>query len=284
MTDTSTNNNTDRYAVFGNPISHSKSPRIHSRFAELTAEQLTYTAELVPEGEFASHARNFFANGGKGLNITVPFKLDALAFADELTPRAAMAGAVNTLWADEHGTVTGDNTDGVGMLTDITINLDWQVSNQRVLVLGAGGAVRGVLGPLLDQQPQQLVIANRTVSKAETLAQFFADQYPSLSIASSSFSDLPEQPFGLIVNGTSASLGGDLPPLHPTLVDAQTCCYDMMYSPDLTVFLQWAKDQGSTQLSDGLGMLVEQAAESFFQWRGQRPPTNIVLDEIRRNS
>ncbi|GAA5315980.1 MAG: shikimate dehydrogenase [Candidatus Pelagadaptatus aseana] len=268
----------DQYAVFGNPIAHSKSPDIHGQFASQTGEALQYTKQLVAEDQFAAAAREFFATGGKGLNITVPFKLDAYEFADQLTERATNAGAVNTLKLEADGSIIGDNTDGFGMVSDITDNQGWTVKGKRVLVLGAGGAVRGVLQPLLEQNPELVVVANRTVAKADALAEQFK-RYGK--IAGCGFDELSGQPFDLVINGTSASLSGDLPPLPDDLLAEGSCCYDMMYGADLTVFLHWAKERGCSNLADGLGMLVGQAAESFFVWRGVRPEITPVILSLR---
>lgn len=269
----------DQYAVFGNPIAHSKSPRIHTEFAEQTGQQLQYTKQLVAEDKFAEAARAFFNNGGRGLNITVPFKLDAYSFADQLTARAECAGAVNTLALQADGSILGDNTDGCGMVSDITEHLGWSIRNKRVLILGAGGAVRGVLQPLLSQQPAQLVIANRTLTKAIELVQRFENIG---LVTACAFSDLSGQQFDLVINGTSASLSGQLPPLPDDLLSADAACYDMMYGAEPTVFLQWAKDHGCKHSADGLGMLVGQAAESFAWWRGVRPAVEPVIAQLRR--
>jgi shikimate dehydrogenase len=268
----------DQYAVFGNPVAQSKSPAIHARFAEQTGEQLQYSKQLVAKGAFSETADAFFAAGGKGLNITVPFKQDAYSYAAKLTVRARRAGAVNTLTMRE-GVVQGDTTDGVGMLRDITENLGWTVAGQRVLVLGAGGAVRGILEPLLEQQPQHVVIANRTVSKALQLSKAFAEMGYILGC---DIDMLPGQRFDLIINGTSASLQGSLPPLPDDLLHEGGRAYDMMYSAQPTVFLQWAQQHGAAATADGLGMLVEQAAESFSIWRGVRPATQPVISAIRQ--
>lgn len=268
----------DRYAVFGNPVAHSKSPQIHSAFAQQTSQALSYDKQHVEEDAFASAAKAFFAEGGKGLNITVPFKLDAYDFADRLSKRARQAGAVNTLILTEDGSLQGDNTDGVGMVRDITENLGWPIAAKRILVLGAGGAVRGILGPVLAEQPAEVVIANRTASKAEQLATAFSKEG---NIRANAFDALGEEPFDLIINGTSASLGGELPPIPAAAVGNDTFCYDMMYGAEDTAFNAWAKTQGCAAAADGLGMLVEQAAESFFLWRGCRPETGEVIAAIR---
>ena len=270
---------TDKYAVFGNPIGHSKSPVIHGQFAEQTAQSLTYNKQLVAEDGFEAAADSFFNSGGKGLNITVPFKQDAYSYAARTTPRARRAGAVNTLSREADGTVLGDTTDGVGLVNDIKDNLGWDIRHKRVLILGAGGAVRGVLEPLLEEQPQHIVIANRTVDKALQLAKGFAEFGYLLGCG---FDMLDEQHFDLIINGTSAGLQGELPPLPDSLIDnhSATACYDMLYGAEPTPFVQWAQQRGA-QTSDGLGMLVEQAAESFALWRGVRPQTAPVIADLR---
>ena len=270
---------TDKYAVFGNPIAHSKSPNIHHQFAEQTGQDLSYSKQLVADDGFETAADAFFASGGKGLNITVPFKQDAYAYVARTTPRARRAGAVNTLSLEADGTILGDTTDGVGLVNDIINNLGWEVRHKRVLVLGAGGAVRGVLEPLLAQQPQHIVIANRTVDKALQLSKGFAEFGYLLGCG---FDMLDEQQFDLIINGTSAGLQGDLPPLPDSLIDANgaTACYDMLYGAKPTPFMQWAAQRGA-KVSDGLGMLVGQAAESFALWRGMRPETAAVIASLR---
>lgn len=267
---------TDRYAVFGNPIAHSKSPLIHAEFARQTGEDVTYDRQLVEEGNFTQAAHDFFAGNGCGLNITVPFKLDAFSFADQLTERARQAGAVNTLKKMPDGKILGDNTDGAGLLRDITQNLGWNITGKRVLVLGAGGAVRGVIAPLLAEHPQRIVIANRTLAKAEELARIFG----AGKIVRASSLNIHARPFDIVINGTSASLGGAMPDLDPAILNPGACCYDMMYGKELTPFLQWAKSHGA-QVADGLGMLVEQAAESFYLWRGVRPETKPVMALLR---
>jgi shikimate dehydrogenase len=268
---------TDRYAVIGNPIAHSKSPQIHQAFAQQTGDQLVYTAELVELGGVEAFVKDFAANNGKGLNVTVPFKQDAFQIATELSPRAQRAGAVNTLKL--HGDIIyGDTTDGVGLLNDLTQNHQIQLKDKRILIVGAGGAVRGVLEPLLLATPQQLVIANRTLSKAEQLAQDFASFG---AISASSFAALAGERFDLVINGTSASLAGELPPLPEQLFAAEACAYDMMYGAEPTAFLNWAAQQGAEDCYDGLGMLVEQAAESFYIWRKKRPETRGVIEQLR---
>ncbi len=268
----------DNYAVFGNPIAHSKSPTLQTAFAEQTQQELTYKAQCVELNHFETAANKFFANNGKGLNITVPFKEDAFNYAKKLTPRAKRAGAVNTLVLQSNGEVVGDNTDGVGLVTDITSHLNWKIKGKRILILGAGGAVRGILEPFIQESPSTIVIANRTKEKAEKLANDFSDIFP---ITACSFSELAGQSFDLIINGTSASLSGKLPPLPIGITTENTCCYDMMYSKQLTPFLLWAEENSVKNISDGLGMLVCQGAESFFIWRGVRPETKAVIDTLR---
>lgn len=267
----------DRYAVMGNPIAHSKSPEIHTYFAEQTCQDMVYDKILVEEGSFTRQAQQFFADGGQGLNITVPFKEEAYAFADQLTPRAQQAGAVNTLALQKDGTTLGDTTDGAGLAADLQAK-QWPVQGRNILVLGAGGAVRGIMQALLDQQPALLVIANRTLSKAETIAELFRSHG---KLQACEFGELAGGAFDLIINGTSASLAGDLPPLPEGVVRPSSAVYDMMYGAEFTPFLRWAQDQGAEQLADGLGMLVGQAAESFYLWRGIRPEVKPVEEALR---
>ena len=270
---------TDKYAVFGNPIDHSKSPDIHRQFAKQTGQSLSYEKQLVDPQGFEAAADAFFAGGGKGLNITVPFKQDAYAYVARTTSRARRAGAVNTLCLEADGTILGDTTDGVGLVSDIKHNLRWQIRHKKVLILGAGGAVRGVLEPLLEEQPQHIIIANRTVDKALQLAKGFAEFGYLLGCG---FDMLDEQQFDVIISGTSASLQGELPPLPDCLInaDGSTACYDMLYGAEPTPFMQWAAERGA-KVSDGLGMLVGQAAESFALWRGVRPETAPVISRLR---
>ncbi|WP_137817586.1 shikimate dehydrogenase [Pseudomonas sp. 2FG] len=268
----------DRYGVFGNPIGHSKSPLIQRLFAAQTGQQLTYEALLAPLDDFTGFARAFFQTG-EGANVTVPFKEQAYRLADSLSARAQRAGAVNTLKKLADGSLLGDNTDGAGLVRDLTVNAGFALAGKRILLLGAGGAVRGVLAPFLAERPAALVIANRTVEKAEALAQQFADLGP---LCASGF-DWLEEPLDLIVNGTSASLAGELPPISASLIrPGHTLCYDMMYGKEPTAFCRWAAEHGAPRALDGLGMLVEQAAEAFFLWRGVRPATAPVLAELRR--
>lgn len=268
---------TDRYCVFGNPIKHSKSPLIHGEFASQTQQAMAYTAELAPVEGFADAWRAFVADGGRGANVTVPFKSDAFALCDTLSHRAKRAQAVNTLIVGGNGRIYGDTTDGVGLVRDLAYHRV-ALAGKRVLVLGAGGAVRGILEPLLAEQPSEVVVANRTAEKAEQLAEAFADLG---SIQGGGFASV-KGPFDVVINGTSASLAGELPPLPEALFAEGAWAYDMMYSAEPTVFLQWAGPRGA-KLLDGLGMLVEQAAESFFLWRNVRPETASVRTQLRQS-
>lgn len=269
----------DRYCVFGNPIAHSKSPIIHSLFAEQTQQQLSYDKQLVELDGFNQAAKDFFANGGKGLNITVPFKHDAYQFAQVLTERAKTAGAVNTLALQEDGSILGDNTDGIGMVSDIVDRMSWPIQAQRVLILGAGGAVRGVLLPVLEQHPMSVTVANRTAEKARVLEEEFK---PYGQVNGCGYDELDGQQFDLVINGTSASLSGDLPPIPAEVLASNARAYDMMYGSEPTPFLRWAKQHGAKGIADGLGMLVGQAAESFYIWRRCRPNVQPVIDELRQ--
>ncbi len=268
----------DRYVVMGNPIDHSKSPRIHALFAAQTGQQISYDALLVEKDGFASALRIFEEQGGKGANVTVPFKQEAWRQVDELSPRAQRAGAVNTIVFHGDGVRYGDNTDGIGLVADLQRNHNIQLTGKQILLLGAGGAVRGVLGPLLAEKPQRIVIANRTVDKAEQLALGFSDLG---SVEGCGFPALEGKEFDLIINGTAASLHGEVPPLPPSVVALGCCCYDMMYGNKPTAFMDWARRREAANVCDGLGMLVEQAAEAFFLWRGVRPETLPVTEALR---
>ena len=263
---------TDRYAVFGHPIAHSKSPQIHAAFARQTGQDMTYEAILAPLEGFGARIADFIAAGGRGANVTVPFKEQACQLAARLSPRAERAGAVNTLSFDD-GTIIGDNTDGAGLVADLTHNLGRDIAGRRILLLGAGGAARGVIAPLLDQQPATLVIANRTVSRAQELADLFGH-----GVAACGFENTGG-PFDIVINATAASLAGELPPLSPHIFTPATLAYDMMYGRD-TPFLGFARRHGAVT-ADGLGMLVEQAAEAFRLWRGVRPDTAPVIAALR---
>jgi shikimate dehydrogenase len=269
----------DQYAVIGNPVAHSKSPWIHAAFAEQTGETMVYTALLAEVGEFSQAVDAFRAGGGRGLNVTVPFKEDAFRYADECSDRAALAGAVNTLIFTANGDCEGDNTDGLGLVRDILHNQDGRIAGRQVLLLGAGGAARGVLGPLLGEQPAGLVIGNRTADRAELLAARFADHGP---VTGSGLDALAGQQFDLVINATAASLKGALPVLPDGILAAGGWCYDMMYQAEPTPFMTWGLAEGAGRAVDGLGMLVEQAAESFYLWRHVRPDTAPVLQALRR--
>lgn len=271
-------NNIDRYAVFGNPIAHSKSPQIHTLFAEQTDQTLIYTAELAEIGQFDAAVKDFIKNNGKGLNVTVPFKEDAWQCATKRSQRAQRAGAVNTLIAQQDGSLYGDTTDGVGLVRDLMFNHGIEIKDKRILIVGAGGAVRGVLEALLEQRPVSLLIANRTKQKAVQLA----DDFSTLgNINGCGLDEIDDAKFDIIINGTSASLHGDLPPLPDSIFADDACSYDMMYSTQATPFMQWSISHGATKVFDGLGMLVEQAAESFYLWRQVRPETKPVITHIR---
>ncbi|WP_312437047.1 shikimate dehydrogenase [Janthinobacterium sp.] len=269
----------DAYCVFGNPIAHSKSPAIHAAFAQQTGEAIVYERRLAPLDGFALAARGFAAEGGRGANVTVPFKLDACALATELTPRARAAGAVNTLRFDGD-VILGDNTDGAGLVADIVRNAGVAVAGKRVLLLGAGGAARGVVLPLLQEQPAEIFIANRTVATAARLVEQFQDAVPAGCALRAGGFEQPDGVFDLVINATSASLAGDLPPVPPAVFAANTLALDMMYGAAPTVFMDFAAENGA-QVRDGLGMLVEQAAEAFYVWRGVRPATQDLLALLR---
>lgn len=267
----------DRYAVVGNPIAHSKSPRIHALFAAQTGQALVYQAMLVEPGAFDEAVRTFAQQGGKGLNVTVPFKQDAWRLCQQRSERAERARAVNTIRIEDDGGWYGDNTDGIGLLRDLEQH-GVVLRDARVLVMGAGGAVRGVLEPLLGAGPDSVVIANRTAAKAVDLAAQFQDLG---AIRGCGFDGLAGAQFDVIINGTAASLQGAVPPLPASALAPGCICYDMMYGAESTAFLAWADRQGAAATLDGLGMLVEQAAESFALWRGVRPQTAPVIALLR---
>jgi shikimate dehydrogenase len=268
---------TDLYAVIGNPIAQSKSPQIHAAFARQLGEDLRYEAILAPLGGFRDAVDAFCAQGGRGLNVTVPFKLDAFAFASRRTERAEEAGAVNTL-KFEGATILGDNTDGAGLIADIRDRLGVILEGNRVLLLGAGGAARGVLLPLLREHPASLTIANRTVEKAITLVRRFQ---PFGLVDGGDYGRLVGRQFDVVINATSASLHGEVPPVPAGVFAPVALAYDMAYGSGPTPFLTFARDQGAGRLADGLGMLVAQAAESFFLWRGVRPNVDPVIAMLR---
>ena len=269
----------DRYAVVGNPIKHSRSPWIHTHFAKQTQQSLEYSALLVALDAFEREVTEFFASGGKGLNITVPFKERAWAMADRHSAAALNAGAVNTLYLDEDGALVGENTDGTGLLRDLKQNHGANLHKKRILILGAGGAVKGVLANLIAESPSAIYIANRTIEKAKALAESLQGKVPIIAIQ---FSDIPSETFDFVINGTSAGLQGDLPVVPSATVNTHTWCYDMIYGEGDTKFQAWAKSLNAAQAFDGLGMLVEQAAESFKIWRGQSPKTEPVIRELRQ--
>lgn len=271
---------TDHYAVIGNPISHTKSPLIHDLFAQEARQDMEYTAiegPVEPDSAFADVVRKFAAGGGKGMNVTAPFKLKAFAMADERSERAALAGAVNAL-KFEGGRILADNFDGIGLVRDIEINLGLPMSGKRVLMLGAGGAARGALLPFLEARPAELVIANRDVAKAQALAAQVAGRG---AVVACGYADLEAMGrFDLVVNATSASLTGDLPPVPPSIFRPEGMAYELAYGKRLTPFLRLARDAGVRNIADGVGMLVEQAAEAFLWWRCVRPDTRPVIDRL----
>jgi shikimate dehydrogenase len=270
---------TNRYAVMGNPIAHSKSPRIHTLFAAQFGHDIEYHAILVEPGRFARAVAEFQAQGGKGLNITVPFKEEAWALAATRSARAQRAGAVNTLVLDPSGTHFGDTTDGVGLVRDLKDNQGCDFANRRLLLIGAGGAARGVIEPLLGEEPALLVIANRTPGKAVELASAFVE---CGRIEGCGLDELAGQSFDIIINATAAGLSGAVPALPPGVVRAHSWCYDMMYADEPTAFVRWAQEHGAARALDGLGMLVEQAAEAYFLWRRIRPATDPVIRALRQ--
>ena len=271
----------DRYAVFGNPVAHSRSPAIHALFAAQTRQHLSYEKLLAPVDGFEAALRAFIAAGGRGANVTVPFKLEAHAGATSLTERAAAAGAVNTL-SFEGERIIGDNTDGVGLVTDLLHNAGVGIAGRKVLVLGAGGAAQGVMLPLLQAHPAQLVIANRTPEKAAAIAARFnhpAGGPMSPGVVACALAEL-DAPFDIVINATAASLSDAVPLVPPAIFGCHTLAYDMMYASAPTAFMRLAAGHGAN-VRDGLGMLVEQAAEAFFVWRGVRPQTAAVLAQVR---
>lgn len=268
----------DRYAVIGNPIGHSLSPFIHARFATQTGEDMRYEALLAPRDGFRAAVDTFIAEGGRGMNVTLPFKGEARELADKLSERARRAQAVNTL-TFEAGRIRGDNTDGIGLLRDLHENHEFPLAGKTVLILGAGGAVRGVLGPLLDATPHSILLANRTLSRAEALTRSFAC---AGTLTACTLDGIPARPVDVIINAISAGLEGETFTPPATTIGPGTCCYDMLYARGRTTpFVRWARGHGAARVADGLGMLVEQAAESFLIWRGVRPDTAPVLEVLR---
>lgn len=266
------------YAVIGNPVQHSYSPTIHQAFALQTGRTLQYLKIEAAVADFITAVQQFQQQGGKGLNVTAPFKQQAWQLADERSPRAEVAAAVNTLIFSMEGKISGDNTDGVGLITDLTRNHQWQIKDKKLLIVGAGGAARGILPALLAAQPQSICIANRTAAAATALAQQMAHLGTVYGCGLAALQDT----FDGIIHATSASLSGTALTLPAHLIHAQTFCYDLTYANQLTPFLQWAHAAGTSHLADGMGMLVEQAAESFYLWHGIRPQTEPVLNLLRK--
>ncbi|WP_437674066.1 shikimate dehydrogenase [Sorangium sp. So ce131] len=271
---------TDRYAIIGNPIAQAKSPALQTAFAKQRNQDMVYGAILGALDGFVAAVREFQESGGKGMNITMPFKLEAFAMADELTPRGRAAGAINMFTFREGGSILGDNTDGVGILRDITHNLGRSLEGARVLLLGAGGAVRGALLPLFEEQPAEVFIANRTASKAAELAAEFGAQAGAVRLAGGGFADIAGR-FDVIINGSASSMTNEVPPLPAGVWDKGSLAYDMAYKKEPTAFVRAAQAAGVGQTADGLGMVVEQGAECFFLWRGMRPDTAPVIAALR---
>lgn len=267
-----------KYAVIGNPIQHSKSPQIHTAFARQEGVALEYQRMLSKTDCFIADVNAFHANGGLGLNVTVPFKIDAFHHCSQLDNYALAAQAVNTISFNSSGDWLGANTDGIGLLRDLTCNLNLELQQRSILILGAGGSVRGILLPLLRQQPNQITIANRTLAKAEQLAEQFSIHG---NITACAYQQLGSDPYDLVINATSASLNQALPPIPDGIVSPASFCYDLAYSDQATVFMQWAARLGVDSISDGIGMLIEQAAESYAIWRGYRPDTEQIFKLLR---
>ena len=268
----------DRYAVIGNPIAHSRSPDIHRLFAEQTDEHITYERILATRQDFVQVVRRFLGDGGKGLNVTLPFKHDACKFVDQITELADHAGAVNTILLGADGTCIGANTDGVGLLRDLKKSLRLGLHARSILILGAGGATRGIVEPLLGERPEVLLIANRTQAKARAIADTFRHAGP---IRGCGLDEIPPRPYDLILHATSAGLQHRELTLPAGLVGPHTCCYDLMYGETMSPFMQWGREQGAECVVDGFGMLLEQAAESFYLWRGKRPDTAMACQCLR---
>jgi len=267
----------DQYGLAGHPVDHSWSPFIHGMFAKATGENIVYRLFDIPPGEFRGQALRLLTSGVRGLNVTVPHKQVAAELVNELTARAARSQAVNTIALRDDATLLGDNTDGIGLVTDLERNLGVSLANCRILVLGAGGAVRGIIGPLLERPVRSVVVANRTSSRARALAAEFRDLGP---VEACGLEEITDQPFGLIINGTSASLSGEMPELPASVVGHRTFCYDMAYGRGETAFTRWAKARRAARVEKGWGMLVEQAAAAFALWRGKTPETRPVLEAL----
>ena len=272
------NHSTVNYAVLGNPIQHSKSPQIHTLFSEQTGIALEYQAIEVPINEFASYVKLFSSQGGKGLNITVPFKEDAYSLCTTLTDRAEISGSVNTLRFDDDMNICGDTTDGQGLLNDLVANHNIRLEDKSILILGAGGTVKSILERLLEQKTKEIIIVNRTISRAKDLEKKFGKKN---CVRAYSYNDLPNHSFDIIINGTSLSLSAEIPPISKTNINENTFCYDLMYSDKETAFTKWAIENGALKATDGLGMLVEQAAESFMFWHGTKPDTMPIIKALR---
>ena len=272
------NNVTDRYAVIGNPIAHSRSPEIHLLFAEQTGERIAYEKILAERQDFTQTVTRFFDTRGRGLNVTVPFKNEAFEFVDRATDLAEHAGAVNTIIPQEDGTYLGANTDGIGLLRDLKKSLQLQIQNQKILILGAGGATRGIVEPLLNEKPGELRIANRTEARAEAIAENFRHIG---AIQSCGLDTIPVRHYDLVLHATSAALQNRELALPDGIIGPQTCCYDLVYGETLTPFMQWAHAQKAARVMDGFGMLLEQAAEAFYLWRHKRPDTAMASNCLR---
>ena len=269
-----------RYAVVGNPIAHSRSPQIHAAFAQQLGRRIDYRAELVSQDEFERWVAHFFAQGGLGLNVTLPFKTRAFELADVVSFRAQCAGAANFLMRDDDGQIVADNTDGKGLVSDMTAGAGWSLAGARILLIGAGGAVRGVIPALLEAGPKNILIVNRTAERAERLA----DEWRALGapVHGAGLESAVSCVWDVVINGTSTGLSGGMPTLPETLeMHPGCCCYDMAYGDQPTPFLLWSTEQGAAATRDGLGMLVEQAAESFYLWMGDYPDTRPVIDLLR---
>ena len=269
-----------RYAVVGNPIAHSRSPQIHAAFAQQIGRRIDYRAELVPPDEFERWAAHFFAQGGLGLNVTLPFKTRAFELADEVSSRAQAAGAANFLMRDDGGRIVADNTDGKGLVSDMTAGAGWSLADARILLIGAGGAVKGVIPALLEAGPKIISIVNRTAERAEQLA----DEWRAIGapVQGAGLKSGASGEWDVVINGTSTGLSGGMPALPDSLNMAPGCrCYDMAYGDQPTPFMLWSTERGAVATRDGLGMLVEQAAESFYLWIGDYPDTRPVIDHLR---
>lgn len=269
------------YAVVGNPIEHSLSPQIHRLFAEETEQDIQYDSRLLEIDTFNEQVKELQQTGYKGINVTVPFKHQAWELADRLSPRARDAGAANTLIFQPDGLIAGDNTDGIGLSRDLIINHQVLIKHRKILILGAGGAVRGIIGPLLAKKPDLMTIANRTLDKAEKLAEDFSHVW---DITPCAYEDLGHEKYDLIIHATSAGLNNEVPPVPDSVLGINSICYDLMYDAQKpTAFVEWALNRGALRAYDGLGMLVEQAAESFYVWRGLRPTTGPVINLLRQS-